>query len=167
MKVELSLIILSIFLIFSISYAVDSTKPPTHDSIWITRHGIAAKSNMSECLSCHEERSECISCHEDSSPRSHTSTFVNKTHGMESRWNRTSCQVCHKEDFCDSCHETSYPSSHTRANFASGIKSDSGSHCGSSCVLPVGIWTNTPSKNCIICHKTTPETKEGSKHPMR
>ncbi len=111
--------------------------------------------------------SECIACHEDTSPRSHTVTFVNKTHGLESRWNRTSCQTCHKQDFCDSCHETAYPMSHARANFASGVQTDAGSHCGTSCVIPVGSWSNTPSKNCIVCHKTRPVTKAGALHTMK
>lgn len=153
-------------LIASVTLAVDSTKPSTHNSTWERQHGQAAKSNMSECLMCHEERSECIACHEDTAPRSHTVTFVNKTHGLESRWNRTSCQTCHKEDFCDSCHETAYRMSHARANFGSGVQTDAGSHCGTSCVLPVGNWKNTPSKNCIMCHKTRPMTQTGL-HTMR
>ena len=92
-----------------------------------------------------------------------TVTFVNKTHGLESRWNRTTCQTCHKEDFCDSCHETSYPMSHARAGFVSGA----GSHCGTSCVVPVGSWNNTPSKNCLVCHKTRPVTKSGALHTVK
>lgn len=167
MKIKLLILSMLLFLISTVSYGVDSTKPESHNSSWEKRHGQASKSNMNECLMCHEERSECIACHEDTSPRSHTATFVNKTHGLESRWNRTSCQTCHKEDFCDSCHETSYPLSHTRANFASGVQTDAGSHCGTSCVIPVGSWQNTPSKNCLVCHKTRPVTKAGALHTMR
>ncbi len=165
MKSELIIIAAVILGLTGISYAVDSTKPANHNSTWIQHHGKSAKANLSECLMCHEERSECISCHEDTAPRSHTSTFVNKTHGMESRWNRANCQVCHKQDFCESCHETAYPSSHARTNFGSG--SGNGSHCGTTCVLPTASWQNTPSKNCTICHQTRPVTKQGVLHPMR
>ena len=161
MKYKLLIIILPIFLVVGISYGVDSTKPNTHNSNWIVQHGKSAQNNLSDCLMCHDERSEFISCHEDMAPRNHTTTFVNRTHGMEVRWKRSNCQVCHKSDYCDSCHETSYPLSHVGANFASGNQSETGSHCGSSCVLPSGSWTNTPSKNCIVCHKTRPETKQG------
>lgn len=165
---KLKLLIIGIFslLIASVSLAVDSTKPSTHNSTWEKQHGQAAKANMNECLMCHEERSECIVCHEDTAPRNHTSTFVNKTHGLESRWNKTSCQTCHKQDFCDSCHETAYPISHLKANFASGSQAVVGSHCGTSCVKPFNNWNNTPSKNCIVCHKTRPVTKSGGLHPM-
>ena len=167
MKMKLLIIGLFSLLIASVSFAVDSTKPSTHNSTWEKQHGQAAKTNMAECLTCHEERSECIACHEDTAPRSHTVTFVNKTHGLESRWNRTNCQTCHKQDFCDSCHETAYPMSHARANFASGVATDPGSHCGTSCVIPTGSWQNTPAKNCIVCHKTRPVTKAGALHTMR
>ena len=47
------------------------------------------------------------------------------------------------------------PMSHARANFASG-DGRAGSHCGNSCIAPVGNWKNTPSKNCLVCHKTKP-----------
>ncbi len=40
-------------------------------------------------------------------------------------------------------------------------------HCGTSCVIPVGSWSNTPSKNCIVCHKTRPVTKAGALHTMK
>ena len=93
MKMKLLIIGLFSLLIASVSFAVDSTKPSTHNSTWEKQHGQAAKTNMAECLTCHEERSECIACHEDTAPRNHTVTFVNKTHGLESRWNRTACQI--------------------------------------------------------------------------
>lgn len=158
-------IFIMIMLLAAVVYAVDSTKPSTHNTNWIETHGNAAKVNEAECYVCHEDRNECIMCHEDTAPRSHTSTFVNRTHGMESRWDRTACQTCHKQDFCDACHETAYPMSHNRVNFAVGDVNTPGSHCGTSCIVTSSNWKMNPAQNCIICHKTRPVTTSGTIHP--
>ena len=131
MKMKLLIIGLFSLLIASVTLAVDSTKPSTHNSTWEKQHGQAAKTNMSECLMCHEERSECIACHEDTAPRSHTVTFVNKTHGLEARWNDVNSYSFH----CRTCQ------------------------------LPSGSWTNTLSKDCIVCHRTRPMLNTGIMHP--
>ncbi len=165
MKKSILLILVITLLSITVSYGVDSTKPESHNSSWERLHGQRAKSNMSECLLCHDERNECISCHEDTAPRNHTVTFVNKSHGLESRWNKTQCQTCHREDFCDSCHDTAYPISHSRSGFRNGGNGQQG-HCGTSCVLPSGSWKNTPSKNCVVCHKVRPQTQNGP-HALR
>ena len=146
-------------------YAVDSTKPTYHTSDWEIKHGQAAKANDTECFTCHEERVECISCHEDTPHRNHTSSFVNRTHGIQARWNKTYCQTCHRQDYCDSCHENSFPLSHTRSGF--GDISAAGFHCQTSCQLPTSNWNSTPAQNCIVCHKTRPvTTKSGIPHPQ-
>ncbi len=146
-------------------YAVDSTKPTYHTSDWEIKHGQAAKANDTECFTCHEERVECISCHEDTPPRNHTSSFVNRTHGIQARWNKTYCQTCHRQDYCDSCHENSFPLSHTRSGFVD--ISAAGFHCQTSCQLPTSNWNSTPAQNCIVCHKTRPvTTKSGIPHPQ-
>ena len=158
-------------LVAAVAYAVDSTKPSTHNTNWIELHGNAAKANEAECFTCHEDRNECIMCHEDTAPRSHTSTFVNRTHGMESRWDKTSCQTCHRQDFCDACHETAYPMSHNRTGFAD--RESVGFHCNTSCQLTSSNWKMNAAQNCIVCHQTRPIISNpdsplaGQAHPVR
>lgn len=145
-------------------HAADGEKPDDHNTAWIALHGKAAKADETGCLMCHTERIECIGCHEDMAPRSHSIAWVQKNHGLESRWNRNSCAVCHKEDFCSECHETAMPLSHLRAGFAT-VGSPS-FHCTTSCQLPFGSWSNTPSKNCLTCHKTRPILNTGLPHAI-
>lgn len=160
------IIMISFILIACISvYAVDNNKPETHNTSWEKLHGQAAIANEAECMSCHDERVECIGCHEDKAPRNHSIAWVQKNHGLEARWNRMDCGVCHKEDFCSSCHEDAVPRSHARAGF--GVNGSAGFHCTTGCQLPYGTWTNTPAKNCIVCHKTRPMLSSGALHAVQ
>jgi len=159
------MIMLAFTLIAVVSvYAVDNTKPETHNTTWERQHGQAAKANEAECLTCHDERLECIGCHEDMAPRNHSIAWVQKNHGLESRWNRMACATCHKEYFCSACHEEAVPRSHSRAGF--GTNGSAGFHCQTSCQLPYGSWKNTPAKNCIVCHKTRPMLSTGALHAI-
>lgn len=101
---------------------------------------------------------------EDTPPRNHTNTFVNKTHGLQARWDKNSCQTCHRQDYCDACHETAYPLSHAKLGF--GKMNGPAFHCETSCQLPVGNWKNTVHQNCIVCHKTRPVLRTGIPHQM-
>lgn len=141
--------------------AVENSKPATHNTNWTQKHGQAAKADERECLTCHDERVECIACHEDVAPRNHGAAWVQKNHGLESRWNRMKCETCHRQDFCTACHETSYPLSHMNPRFGT-----SAGHCQTSCQLPRGSWKNTPAKNCITCHQTRPISPAGRPHQM-
>lgn len=165
MKIKLILMAVLSLLIASVAFAVDSTKPATHNATWVQDHGNAAKADEQTCFSCHDERNECITCHEDTAPRNHTNMFVNKTHGMQARWDKTSCQTCHRQDFCDTCHETAYPISHNRPGFAT--QGSAYFHCNTGCQLPVSSWKNTPSQNCIVCHQTRPVLQSGQPHQMQ
>lgn len=147
------------------AYGVESSKPETHNTSWVRLHGNAAKANDTDCFVCHDERVECIGCHEDMAPRNHSIAWVQKNHGLESRWNRTQCAVCHKEDFCSECHESAVPISHSRSGFG-GPAGSPGFHCQTSCQLPYGTWKNTPAKNCIVCHSTRPILNTGALHQM-
>lgn len=159
------IIILGLTLLAGLSvYAVDNSKPDSHNTAWERQHGQAAKANEGECLTCHDERLECIGCHEDMAPRNHSIAWVQKNHGLESRWNRMACATCHKEDFCSACHEEAVPRSHSRAGF--GTSGSAGFHCQTGCQLPYGNWKNTPAKNCIVCHKTRPVTSSGALHAI-
>lgn len=164
MKKLLLIILMFTVSSFCVVWAVDSTKPSTHNTTWIAKHGQASKINEAECLSCHEERLECIACHEDMAPRTHSAAWVQKNHGLESRWDRNKCVVCHKEDFCVSCHDVSVPRSHNNSGF--GTSGSPSFHCQTSCQLPFGNWKNTPSKNCLVCHQTRPQLQSGGLHQL-
>lgn len=142
------LFIITVLLAATVSYAVVTNKPESHNSAWIALHGKQANINSKECYECHAERLECITCHEDSKPRSHTLSWVNKTHGLEAKWGRSNCKACHKEDSCVSCHESTKPSSHT--SHYQDV------HCNVGCQQPIGTWKNTVSKDCIVCHTRRP-----------
>ncbi len=144
--------------------AVDNSKPETHNTQWINNHGQASKVNIEEnCLVCHEERLDCIACHEDVKPRTHTLSWTQKGHGIQSRWNQESCQTCHRTDFCVECHETSVPLNHNRADFLAGPGATW--HCLTGCALQTGApWQSTTAKNCITCHQTRPILSDGSVH---
>jgi hypothetical protein len=143
---KLIIFMLAVFSV--IAYAMESTKPDDHTNAWETLHGKRAAADSSECYSCHTERLECIICHEDTKPRSHTMTWVNKSHGLEARWDRGNCGVCHTEDSCISCHDSTMPANH-RPNFRNV-------HCQVSCQQPVGRWKNTVAKDCVTCHRRKP-----------
>lgn len=163
--IQKGILLLIIFAMGALSLqAAESVKPDDHNTSWISLHGKAAKVDEASCLACHDERVECIACHEDMAPRSHSIAWVQKNHGLESRWNRNSCAVCHREDFCSECHETAVPLSHSRAGFAT--VGAAGFHCSTGCQLPYGSWQNTPSKNCIVCHKTRPILNTGLPHAI-
>lgn len=164
MKINMLITAILIILVASVAYAVDSTKPADHNATWTYDHGRAAKANQQSCFACHDERSECIACHEDTPPRNHTNTFINKTHGRMARWDKTNCQTCHRQDYCDACHETSYPMSHSRPGFAT--QGSAYFHCNVSCQMPISNWRNTPSQDCIVCHKTRPILQSGEPHRM-
>ena len=144
----LIIMVLSIMMVSFGVYAVESSKPESHDANWISKHGVKAKRNSADCYACHDQKLECIACHQDTKPRSHNLSWVNKTHGMEARWNKKSCKTCHMEDSCIACHETMMPSNHT-VNFRDV-------HCNTGCQLPVGRWKNTISKDCVVCHIRKP-----------
>lgn len=136
------------------AFALESSKPETHNDAWGVLHGKKARVSESECITCHTDRLECITCHEDTKPRSHNATWTMKSHGQESRWNRNACKTCHTEDSCMECHETYEPVSHNVPGF--GPSTGGSVHCQTSCNLGAGTWKNTMSKDCLVCHKTLP-----------
>lgn len=123
------------------SFAVESNKPPSHDTSWLRRHGPASKARMTDCLECHKDKVSCIQCHQEVVPRNHTATWIKKGHGLEARWDRSSCLACHKEDSCTECHRNTPPSSH-RSGWSS-------KHC-------TGCHKPLQDSTCFVCHKSTP-----------
>lgn len=164
-KKRIIITVLCVFCISVAAYAFEMDKPESHNTAWMDLHGKEAMVDDSGCLECHRERINCIACHEDVKPRSHNGSWTNKTHGMKARWDSENCKYCHTEDSCVACHDSVVPVTHNRAGF--GTEGNAGFHCYTSCQLPSGMWKNTLSQNCIICHRTRPIKKDGQPHEMQ
>jgi len=136
------------------AFAVESSKPSTHDMSWMARHGKASRVNIKECMDCHTDRVSCIKCHQEVEPRNHTPSWVKKGHGLEARWERKSCETCHREDSCMECHDSTPPASHRPGWGGSG--SSLNRHCNG-CHYPVQETT------CFTCHKSAHAPNEYSK----
>ncbi|NTW99265.1 MAG: hypothetical protein HGB35_04925 [Geobacteraceae bacterium] len=136
------------------AFAVESNKPASHDISWMNRHGSVSKVKIDDCLECHMDKVSCIKCHQEVAPRNHTPAWTKKGHGLEARWDRSSCTACHKEDSCNECHMNTRPSSHRPGWGGSG--STQNGHCGT-CHYPVQDTT------CFVCHKAAHSPNNYSK----
>ncbi|WP_265821391.1 hypothetical protein [Geovibrio ferrireducens] len=144
-KITVLSMVMAMLLVAVYAFAVESNKPSSHDISWMDRHGSASKVNKQECLQCHTDQVSCIQCHQEVSPRNHTPSWTKKGHGLEARWDRSSCTTCHKEDSCIECHSVTPPSSHRPGWGGSGASLQR--HCNN-CHYPVQQTT------CNVCHKT-------------
>jgi len=90
--------------------------PSYHNSVWAERHtrgyGYETEAEHAyQCEICHRQ-DFCKSCHNSTQPKSHTSFFRVRGHGINAEMNRESCGVCHIESFCVRCHNETKPVSH-------------------------------------------------------
>ncbi len=80
-------------------------KPADHEVAWMKVHASVARSNLTQCESCHRQ-SYCIDCHERRDTiqtRVHDRNF-RFFHSVEVHANPMQCGSCHREDFCINCH---------------------------------------------------------------
>jgi hypothetical protein len=145
-KLTIATALLSLLISVITVYAVESSKPSSHDISWLQRHGTASKANLGECVQCHTDQVTCTQCHQEVSPRSHTPVWLKTGHGTEARWDRAKCATCHKEDSCTDCHQNTRPSSHRPGWSGNGTVQGS-RHCVN-CHYPLQDTT------CAMCHKT-------------
>ena len=126
-------------------HSVDRT-PASHGPLWIEHHGTVCRrddpATVHDCSMCHSEH-DCSDCHQVWAPKSHTSFWRIRGHGIEARMDRESCATCHQTYDCDRCHQETLPLSH-RGPWG-GTQS---MHCVS-CHLPLG------QNGCVTCHKST------------
>jgi hypothetical protein len=123
-------------------------QPDSHLQNWKMFHGQVARAGIdppyeNRCSLCHTD-SACLACHQDEEPRSHTSHWRNRSHGIAAGMDRDSCATCHRTDYCDRCHRETEPMSH-RASW--GAPRDR--HC-MTCHLPL------ESQGCSACHESAP-----------
>jgi len=138
---KILIVLIAVLGITALVYAVESSKPSSHDTSWIQRHGKYAKLNIQECTGCHTDKVSCIKCHQEVKPRNHTLAWTRKGHGLEAKWDRGKCSACHTEDSCIECHKTTPPPSHRP-----GYAAPTNRHC-TQCHYPVQDTT------CFTCHK--------------
>ena len=93
-------------------YLDADTVPENHRKGWTNRHGLLAQEPDAVCSACHHDTA-CRECHQSQQPASHNNLWRNRTHGIESTWDRERCRVCHQDDFCVACHSEMQPRSHT------------------------------------------------------
>ncbi|MHC4959850.1 MAG: cytochrome c3 family protein [Planctomycetota bacterium] len=127
----------------------ETTKPETHrPEAFQWNHGLeisdiaAGLYDETSCALCHKEDS-CVRCHQWKRPRSHTTVFTKRTHGIWATLERQSCQTCHKQDTCVQCHQTAQPINH-RGTWGSGQQT----HC-------IACHEPLQSTGCFVCHKDT------------
>jgi len=113
-----------------------------HDSkeLWDYLHGRESNINPMYCAQCHTD-DECAQCHRVEKPRSHTTAFIRRTHGLQAGWDRNRCSVCHEEDSCLQCHRDTKPRSHR-----GGFEPPRNGHCVE-CHYPI------EETNCTVCHE--------------
>ena len=95
-----------------------------HAPDYLTRHGLDAKGQGSDCQSCHRLQSDCLACHErtglgsrgsesafgvGSGARVHPLGWTDggNGHAFAAQRNIASCASCHEEQSCLACHATS------------------------------------------------------------
>ncbi|WP_303851850.1 hypothetical protein [Seleniivibrio woodruffii] len=135
-------------------FAYQTSKPETHDNMWMKQHGAESKADPASCLDCHENRTSCIKCHNDTAPRDHNASFKRKTHGLKAQWDRDKCLACHTEASCFACHQNSAPISHRGDWGGTTSTNDKNLHCRSGCHYPVQETT------CGTCHMTSHGPRE-------
>ena len=86
----------------------DSMRPTDHLVNWNKLHKVKANQNEAGCITCHESRNFCLDCHKGlEKPASTHNPNFELTHKFEARISTTSCNSCHKENFCSDCHKSS------------------------------------------------------------
>lgn len=94
----------------------DNLDHKVHRLNFVNNHGMYAKGNKDNCLTCHEEFSSCVACHQQRMvmPRTHArANWSNKTtggsHALAAKLDLDSCISCHSDaagdPVCVQCHK--------------------------------------------------------------
>ncbi len=147
---------------------------------------------MEKCTECHRKVSkamtDCSVCHKklkkDVKPSSHDIRWL-KLHGMESKAERTRCDLCHRENSCVNCHKDRKPRDHGEFWYRKGHglqaryerERCAACHTEDTCIAchtqvrpadHTAAWTppvNAHCRNChlpietsrcVVCHKVIP-----------
>jgi hypothetical protein len=122
---------------------------------------------MSQCFTCHgtpekpEASAACILCHPagyELEPQSHKAqAWLPERHGPTARSDRSQCEMCHEQKFCDDCHGLEMPHPDEWAQGESGHASVAESNR----TVCARCHTEKPDL-CSMCHHKAYDPRRGT-----
>ncbi len=81
--------------------------PDDHNYDYIHQHNEDARSNETQCRSCHLDIAFCTNCHfrrGNSGNKDYHPLGYQSRHGIDARMNASQCGRCHNSFYCTNCH---------------------------------------------------------------
>lgn len=129
-------------------------EPSNHEINWLARHGAIAKSNPTECATCHQE-TQCLDCHQDKSGQllsQHPPNYV-ILHRVAAKGAEQNCTDCHRnETTCVDCHTRARASTRPDGLPPSGLSFHPPGWVDSASASNHGVMARRNINDCASCH---------------